>query len=486
MTRNKRTKNRTAATAIFRSKTGCLAILFLAGLTYLSQHHVFFWDTIQFAGKHGQWFFDQDFTSFLLPESIDSGHPPVFGWYLALLWKVFGKSLVVSHWAMFPFLIGIVWQLLRLGRFWFKNISPGWLLWLVLLDPVFLGQSVLVSPDMVLLFFFLLALNQVEEDHFGIFAVACLGMVMISTRGMMIVAALGLYQLITAWPALKGFRWPVWWAIYQRYLPAAIFSFLFLWIHYQQTGWIGYHPDSPWAPHFERVGFSGFFRNLVIFAWRWLDYGRFFLWFLVAYLLYRNGTVKTIRNRMDEKLYPAFLLLLCISGLLSISFLLYQGLHAHRYLLPAFLVFSLCLLIMLDRLKNARLRQRLLPVLLLALFTGNGWIYPERIAQGWDATLAHWPYYPLREDLLDFLKKEEIPLAQVGAAFPDIGPLNDRDLSGRMEGFKAKDLSTDNYIFYSNIMNDFTDAEIAELHQEWEEVLRLQKRGVFVILFRRP
>lgn len=491
----KKTKNKPALKALSRSKTGWFAILFLAGLTFLSQHHIFFWDTIQFAGKHGQWFFDQDFHQWLLPESIDSGHPPVFGWLLAAVWGVFGKNLAVSHWAMFPFLLGIVWQLLRFGHKYLKAIPLYGVVFIVLLDPVMAGQYILVSPDVVLIFFFLLGLNSLLDKQVWWLALACLGMTAISTRGMMIVAAFGLYQLIVEWPVLKKWDLRSWWNVYGAYLPAAFFSLAFLWVHYRQSGWIGYHADSPWAPNFERVSGSGLLRNLVIFGWRWLDYGRVFLWGIGAFLVYKHWDL--IRGKSGDKPfnvktdcnpslpYKMTVLVVCLTALLSLSFLAYRGLHAHRYLLPAFITFSFCLLIGIGRLENTRLKHGLLSLVLVALLTGNLWIYPERIAQGWDATLAHWPYYSLREELLDYLEEARIPLDEVGTAFPDIGPLNDRDLSGRTIGFKEKSLATDQYIFYSNIMNDFSDDEIDALYRDWQPLAHFRRMGVFITLFQK-
>ncbi|PHN06512.1 hypothetical protein [Flavilitoribacter nigricans] len=461
-------------------------------LTWLGQDHIFFWDTVQFAGRHGQWFYHNNFASCLLPESLDSGHPPVFGWYLALVWQLFGKSLAVSHWAMFPFLVGIVWQLVRLSHCWLRHISAYWLLFILLLDPVLLGQSVLVSPDLVLTFFFLLALNSIWYGQRGWLAVAALGLAAVSMRGMMVVAELVLYQCIVGWPSLRRFRWWDWWLIARPYLPAALFSALFLWIHYRQTGWIAYHPDSPWAPSFDRLGPAGVLRNLAILGWRWLDYGRLLLWLPAFYLLYRQRKTigkllgRPVAGEAERKMPQPVVLLCCLGIMLSISFLMYRGLQAHRYLLPVFLTFSFCVIIGLDRLPNVRLRRFFLGLMLLAMLTGNAWIYPQRIAQGWDATLAHWPYYSLREQMLDYLDAADIALEAVGTAFPEIGPLSDRDLSGRNSGFREKDLQADRYILYSNVMNDFSDEEIDGLQRDWEAVAHFQKLGVFITLYARP
>ena len=76
----------------------------------------FFWDTIQYASKQGNYFYATNFQSIIVPGNIDSGHIPSLGIYLALVWKVFGKSLIVSHLAMLPFVWGIVYQSIKLSK----------------------------------------------------------------------------------------------------------------------------------------------------------------------------------------------------------------------------------------------------------------------------------------------------------------------------------------------------------------------------------
>ena len=117
--------------------------------------NIFFWDTIQLGAKHATFFYNTSFTEAFLPDEFDSGHIPAFGMYLAFCWKLFGKSLMVSHLGMLPFLLGIVYQSFLLV----KKFVPSKYIWLALLiflaDATLLSQSILVSPDIPLVFFFL-------------------------------------------------------------------------------------------------------------------------------------------------------------------------------------------------------------------------------------------------------------------------------------------------------------------------------------------
>ena len=88
--------------------------LFFVILVIGTVNYPFFWDTIQLASKQAHFFYESDFHTIILPNEIDSGHIPSLGIYLALIWKITNKSLLVSHLAMLPFVIGIVWQSVQL------------------------------------------------------------------------------------------------------------------------------------------------------------------------------------------------------------------------------------------------------------------------------------------------------------------------------------------------------------------------------------
>ena len=136
----------------------CLFAFLFVLLNILNSGNFFTWDTIQLGSKHAHWYYGNNFRDILLPDSMDSGHIPFFGFYLALSWKLFGKTLLVSHLSILPFTLGIIWQTLILVKKYFPwyYILPA--MAIILLDPTLLTQSTLVSPDILLVFFFLLGL----------------------------------------------------------------------------------------------------------------------------------------------------------------------------------------------------------------------------------------------------------------------------------------------------------------------------------------
>ena len=479
-------------------KTYFLFAFFAIAATFLVRNNPFFWDTVQLASKHGPVFFDTHFSSLILPEEIDSGHIPTFGLYMALCWEIFGKTLAVSHFAMLPFLLSIGYFLLKIGSFLAGEKKAAWLLFICFADPVLMSQSLLVSPDVVLVCFLLMGLYAVWiKKTDGLLMLAVIGLGLTSMRGMMVAIGLfvfsfaaiptnvksnGAVQSISAGQVAVFFRKLI------PFLPGGIMAACYLFYHWQQTGWIGHHAGSPWAPSFERVGFQGFIKNIAVFGWRMLDFGRVFTFLAALFFvkeIFRKGAF------VKRPLLKELLLLVLIILVTTIpTQLMYSGLLAHRYFLPLFICLHLLLFFLLfesSKPLNFGLSSKWLAgLVIVGLFTGNLWVYPKKISQGWDSTMAHLPWYDLIGTAQQYLKGEEIPFEQVGTAFPNIGPREWYELDGRLEGFVEKDFKKDCFILYSNIMNDFSDEEIDELETNWQPVYHQERMGVCLIIYKNP
>ncbi len=450
-------------------------------LTSAVGNHSFFWDTVQLASKQAHWFYENNFQQFLLPEIIDSGHPPTFGLYLALWWKLFNKSLIVSHFSMLPFLLGIGWLLQEIGVYFVSSEKAKYLILLVLVDPFFAGQSVLVSPDVVLVFAFLLSIYGILYQKTGWLLVGNILLALISMRGMMVCFGLFLWWIIFSF--LKGEKILFWKKIFP-FLPAGILAFAFLIYHYYSTGWLGYHLGSPWSESFEKVGLQGFIKNIGILLWRLIDFGRVFLWGILAWVVFQSlPLLKGIINLKLQMLGTLFIVLLIV---LTPSLLIHKGLLSHRYLLPSTLSLSfLFYYIIFQFFQNKKKQKWLFAIAFMGLLSGNCWIYPKHVAQGWDTTLAHLPYYHLRTKMIGFIDRQQIPYEKIGTVFPNIGPFEIYDLNGRREGFVKKDFKKNDYIFYSNVFNDFSEEDIAELEAKWQEIQRYEHFGIEVVLYKR-
>ncbi len=454
-------------------------------LVFFSRDNFFFWDTIQFASLHPHYYIENDFQAILLPEKLDSGHPPFFGIYIAICWSIFGKSLFVSHFAMLPALLGIVYFLNKIGSH-FLGIQYGFLLCLLLFcDPVFLGQSVLVSPDVYLMLFFLMSFAGILKNRSIFIVLGMLGLALISMRGMMCILLLFLFQFYKIFFIEKekiSFK-----TLFSKgisYIPGGLAGVSFLAYHYIETGWIGYHEGSSWAESFEQTGFKGSIKNIAILGWRTLDFGRVFLFILLLFVAFKKRfKIKSGFQQMKE----IHVLLLLAILILTPSMIFHKGLLAHRYLWPILFIINLIFLMGLQHMLTVSnvWFKRLAVAGALLLFTGNFWIYPAQIAQGWDATLAHWPYYELRNQMIKYIDENDIPYDQIGSSFPNLGTFENIDLNNRPQQFTPRESSQCKFLFYSNIFNDYNDAEIEFALAKMTLLKSFEKRGVYVHLYQK-
>lgn len=431
-------------------------------LVVMYQDAPFFWDTIQFAGMHGSYFFENGF-SFFLPEHLDSGHPPLFGNLLALTWSIFGKTLMVSHFFMLPFLVLNLFLALKIGEY-FTPESPWMFMLLMFVCPFYLGHSILVSPDIILVSGFLLCMYAIIKNSRVSALFGAILLCLISMRGFMVASAFLLFILIKNRNNLRAH-----FKILTPFFIGILLFVLYQIAHYYNAEWVGFHSDSPWQQSFSFPGVKGLVLNTVVFIWRCLDYGVGALLIAFAVLIY-NG------QRPNRNLFLLFALLISIMFFATVPF---TGLMNHRYFLPIILVF----LLMFSQLKI--FGNTYLPyVMILLLFAGNFLIYPKHIAQGWDSTLAHIHYYDLEKDMHNYIEELGLDRNEIGTAFP---LKNERKYMTLVEGENLKyhdyDLSRHQYIVYSNVMNSFSDLELETLFNTWTKKKQLKTAGVEMILF---
>ncbi len=423
-----------------------MAILFI-----LTINNGFFWDTVQLGSKHANHYYTLNFSTLLLPDSIDSGHIPAFGMYLAIIWKLLGRSLIASHLAMLPFIFGVLWQLHKLSARFVKKEYAGWVMLLVFLDPSLLSQLTLMSPDVLLVFFFLMGLNSIWGNKRFLLSLSIALLFLTSMRGMMLSLCLLIVDIIKNIAFSRSFR-VTFVALVKRsliYMPALLIFISFSAYHYIEKGWIGYHEDSPWAALFARVGVEGAIHNVGILGWRILDYGRIVIWgvFLVLLIKFRLGVFKIKEARL------LYLLFIVILFLLPANMIWAKDLLGHRYLLPIYLSFSLlCATILFSLEMGRKLRIAMVSVWLIVIISGNFWVYPEKISQGWDSTLAHLPYYKTRLQALEYLDKNGIAFSEVQSFFPNVPMIDDIDLNDDKRQLVDFDNGCD-YVLYSNVFN---------------------------------
>lgn len=458
------------------------SLLIVCALVLFNLENGFFWDTVQLASQHASFYYRTNFSTFLLPNDIDSGHIPFFGMYVAFFWKVFGRTMEVSHLSMLPFAIGIVWQLRHLCDRFIPSKYSGLALLLILLDPSLMSQITLVSPDIPLIFFFFLALNSALKNQKTWLTIGVFLLFLTSMRGMMVafcVLCLDIYLNVdfknkTALEAIK--------TLIKRslvYLPAFLLFIAFNTYHYHEKGWIGYHKDSPWANCFEPVDFKGFLFNIGLLGWRILDFGRIGIWivFIILVLKYKSKIWKNPKTQLLLLFFATILILLPLNMLWA------KNLIGYRYLMPIYLIFSLLTAgILFSSYVGNTLRLVLTSFWIIVILSGNFWIYPPKIAKGWDSTLAHLPYYKLRTQAIEYLDTHKINYKNVDSFFPNNTSFDEIDLNYDTRIFDTFEKTSD-YVFYSNIFN-IDDKLYDKLQKEYEPIKRFENNGVYIVIYK--
>jgi hypothetical protein len=128
---------------------------------------------------------------------------------------------------------------------------------------------------------------------------------------------------------------------------------------------------------------------------------------------------------------------------------------------------------------NRKLKLAAVTLWFVILASGNYWIYPESIAKGWDATLAHLPYYDLRHEAIRYLDENRIPVQEVGSFFPNTATIDAIDLNNRNVAFP--NFVDQQYVFYSTVYN-IDDNVLARLKTHYSKVTEFANDNVSVII----
>lgn len=357
-------------------------------------------------------------------------------------------------------------------------------LFLVIINTVLLSQIIVVSTDLLLVVFFFLSVNSIHKKRPYLLAFALTGLALSHLRGIMTVVAVWIYHLYYIFYNGKqkiNFRELI--TLSVPYFPSALVILAYYTVHFISKGWLLVHADYPWLGCLERVGFRGFLRNIGIVGWRLVDFGNIFLWLVIFYLFFK----KIFRKRKpDPGLKALVFLTLVILAVNLPTMLLYKVLAGHRYLILIYILLSVIAGYFLSMVNNRKTFNIIYLILIAGIFSGNFWIYPDHIAKGWDATIAHLPYYSLRHKMIDYIEEQGIPFEKIGSEVPNNGKLKYIDLVDDDRSFPKKDFKKQEYIFYSNIYNMFTDEELEELKNQWILVKEFRMMQVYVALYKKP
>lgn len=466
---------------MFKSKYKYLTFLslFMVLLVFLSRNLGFFWDNVLLSSKMSHFFYEHGWNGFILDNSVDCGHPPFFAVYLAAAWKLMGKTLWASHLAMLPILGILVYHYYRIIAYFL----PATLMWLGVLvfvtEPTLIAQCTMVSNEVVQFTCFIWALSLMLRRKYLWLILPTIIMTAVSMRAVMVVFGLFLAQFVLT--KIRERKWA--WSSVLYYIPSALFFVAWNYYHYLETGWFFTNLGSRWSESYGSSDMMGFIKNFLIVGWHFLDFGRIAPWLLLLI-----PGISILKSMKIEKRHWEFLGIFLFSLLPVFAFLLSRDLPiGHRYFTSWYLLATLGVAMILGEWKNIKWRNIAIGAMTFFLLTGNLWTYPDKIAQGWDSTLGHLPYFSLRTDMIEFMEENKIPFDEVAAGYTMHASSKIIMLENTEEPFlqRQSQAKEANYFWYSNIVNSFTDEELDDFENNWELLKEMQCVGVKHRLYKR-
>ncbi len=452
------------------------SFLFFILLTLFSIRIPFFWDGVFFSETAVQ-FYKNGFGNLIPPIETDTGGFPLYSIFLTLGWKVFGKSLLVSHFILLPFLLGIVYQYFILAKRFLINQSLLFAMLLLLIEPTLMTQSVLMGYDLCVIFFFLWAINSLLVHKTKVYSLALTLLCLSSVRGSILGCSLLIIDIALNYSKSRNLKIK---AI--PYLLPFLFIFIWAFYHFQNIGWFFFSPERE-NNHEKVLPLSMMFRQLFFIGWKIADFGRIAQWlflFLGSYYLLKKQTKTELPTVLKMLFIPLITLCLFMIPLANPI--------GHKYFIVVFLMLNIAICCLIQQIQNRKIQIIIFVLFFISLFTGNFWLYPERLGNGWDSSLKVIPYFHLKEEMDEFIKEEKIDIKQIGTQFPLIADKKYShliDSSYYYNNVWSGPTSKYNYFLFTNVINSDISNQIEETKNTWQLIKSLKSGQVYISLYKK-
>jgi len=466
--------------AFFRKPGGVFLLFAIAAvfINFFSINIPFFWDNVSIS-EYICFYNDNSFNSFIPPAITDFGAPTLNAFYLAVMCSIFGKSLVVCHLAIIPFVLGILWEIKNISAKFIKPEFLGFVYLIVLFDPAFSTQIVLMSYDIFLLYFSLLAVRTLLEEKHLKYSISLLFLSTLSFRALFFIFSLVIIHVIIItidkkrWPGLKDFF---------VYIPAIALSLFWFIFHYIKTGWVILNPTN--LVHLSMNHGEMILRQFVFILWKLADSGRIILWLFLIIGIFTFYKKLKLNSNIKELLTLLFIPL----GINCLIMVFLSNPVGHKYFLITFVFLSITTVVCLQEIKSQTARGTLITLIIIFLFTGNFIIYPQKYGNAWETSLKVIPYFKMEKEFAHYVKQQNIKPSEVFSFYP---LTNNHKFTDFSEDFKYSDaegtpLKECQYFILSNIYNIKNPDKIRDTIQNWQLLKSSRKGQVSMALYKNP
>lgn len=477
---------------ITRNASLVIVVLIYLIISFLSSDKPYFWDNVQQTSKEAHWFYEKGFSSLVLPgfsensEIVGTGyHPPLMGLMTALLWQIFGKHLWISHAFVLIWALLLIFFVFRLSKIFLPESVVNYALPVMLLEPTLLAQIYIASPDIVLLTSLVMALVAIFENRKLLLLVSLIFLVLINGRGMLTGGLLFIVNVVYVFAVRKEIPLPnriI--KVVIPYIPALTLLLGYFYLYFSTNGWFFSNADSPWLEEWQAPeGWREILKNIFAFGLRLIENGRIIIWLFALWLIKDITVKKMLKDYLGSQVFSLVLLTTMLFGLFLYFAVTTKMVIGSRYYMGLILLLTLIVFKGLSQRVFVKKIRSLTILMLFLLISGHFWIYPYKISKAWDATLAHIPYYDLREECINYLKSNQYDFSTVAGGFGFSGNQKYVDLKDR--GVIYSNNPESEYFIYSDISNlpdPFLEA--LENPNKWQEIKTFKKGAVVVKLYK--
>lgn len=459
-----------------------ISLLFIVEF-FLLRNTPFFWDAVS-KSLRARWFYDNNFSQWVVPTEINSGHPPLWTLILSAWWKLFGLTLISSRFLLLIINILVAYQVVILFKNSINSSISLFFILLIFIEPTFLAQTTILNNDMLLLLFTVMGYNFISgpnKVNRVLYTVILIGILFSNLRGMLIFSCLFLVDILFLKFKLRSSENKF--SIVPYGISLIVLGLFFIY-QYSLLGWIIKTPSPNWNGQRNSADFFHILKNIASVIRNFFDYGRIVIILLIIVLLFRYF-IKGVSNKGISKLLISFFV---FSFGLSVLFIFFTNPIGHRYYIFAYIISVLLFIELVNTVLDSKKIKIYVALVFLAFVTGHLWIYPSTISQGWDSSLAYLNYFPLREDVTDYIEKNKIDRQDIGTNLP-LNSVKHSDLlldEIQQKKFTSLNLNINKYVILSNIENATSDEDINTLFNDWIEVKSYNKMGIYVTLFKNP
>ena len=455
------------------------ALLFYVVLTFFSSSIPFFWDNTIYSELSSHYYFN-GYKTIIAPSALDLRGFYFYQLYMSFVWKLFGRTLFVSHLAILPFLFGIVFEFYKAAKYFLSEKTIPIAIILLLIEPTFNTQSILMGYDIIPLYFFMVSINLLLQQKFKLLYFSLLLIALSNFRGLFLVASIFIIQQLQFYKEHKFFQIKL--IIY--YLPATVAIIIWALFHKINTGWYFFSPMYEYDDE-KTNSLIMMIKQLGFISWKLIDFGRIILWLITIIGWYILSRHIKITDKFKLLLYLLFIPLMVTSTLMAAI----SNPIGHRYFMFTYLILIIATCNIIEQLKSKKIFIASVCIVFISLLTGNFWLYPERFGNGWDSSLKVLPYFNLKNEMDRFIVENKITPSDVGTQFPLIADKQFShltDSSFHYTNVWRGPLSTYKYYLQTNVINTDIPEQIEDVKRNWTVIKDLKQGLVYLTLYKNP